>query len=381
MQRKRVLLVTSKYPYSKNESDGGLTTVASVIESIKHRYKLDILFVRKFSINENYIDGVENIIFEEIKNKSTSKYERRIFNYQQVSYKILELEKDYDFIIIIHASKAFGLENAPAHVLKKIILYPMFLSYAYRASGEIVPSIYDELEKKIMQSIKWFVCPSNFDKRTIIKYYDLCENSFFVIPRSVTKFIDHRPRDRRNAYNILSIGNIKERKQPLMLLSIFKNVRLCFPTAKIIFAGEIQNQNLYEECLKFVKDNNLSDCVSFIGTVSQSQIGELIKISDLNVCASNFETFGRCIFEGMYGGLPTVALDKLTCVKEFVDNGNGIVFAANEDDFFTSIVSLLADENKYLEFSQKAIQATNFISFEKEKDDLLLALDEIGGQI
>lgn len=381
MQRKRVLLVTSKYPYSKNESDGGLTTVASVIESIKHRYKLDILFVRKFSINENYIDGVENIIFEEIKNKSTSKYERRIFNYQQVSYKILELEKDYDFIIIIHASKAFGLENAPAHVLKKIILYPMFLSYAYRESGEIVPSIYDEIEKKTMQSIKWFVCPSNFDKRTIIKYYDLCENSFFVIPRSVTKFVDHRPRDRRNAYNILSIGNIKERKQPLMLLSIFKNVRLCFPAAKIVFAGEIQNQNLYEECLKFVKDNNLSDCVSFIGTVSQRQIGELIKTSDLNVCASNFETFGRCIFEGMYGGLPTVALDKLTCVKEFVDNGNGIVFAANEDDFFTSIVSLLADENKYLEFSQKAIQATNFISFEKEKDDLLLALDEIGGQI
>ena len=69
MQRKRVLLVTSKYPYSNSESDGGLTTVASVIESIKHHYKLDILFVRKFSIDESYIDGVENIIFEEIKNK------------------------------------------------------------------------------------------------------------------------------------------------------------------------------------------------------------------------------------------------------------------------------------------------------------------------
>ena len=50
MQRKRVLLVTSKYPYSNSESDGGLTTVASVIESIKHHYKLDILFVRKFNI-------------------------------------------------------------------------------------------------------------------------------------------------------------------------------------------------------------------------------------------------------------------------------------------------------------------------------------------
>lgn len=381
MQRKRVLLVTSKYPYSNSESDGGLTTVASVIESIKHHYKLDILFVRKFSIDESYIDGVENIIFEEIKNKSTSKYERRISSYQQVSHKILELEKDYNFIIIIHVSKAFGLENAPTHVLKKIILYPMFLSYAYRESGEFVPQIYDELEEKTMKAIKWFVCPSKFDKDTIIKHYGLDESMFFVIPRSVTKFINHEARVKRNGFNILSIGNIKERKQPLVLLNIFNKLKEQFHSSKLVFAGEIQNIDLYNQCLTFIQDNNLKDSVFFVGTVSQKQIGELIVKSDINVCTSNLETFGRCVFEGMYGGLPTIVFDKLTCVKEFVNHGEGIAFATDENDFYQNIVSLLSSEKKYVEFSNKAIQATNFISFEKEKDALLLALDEIGGQI
>lgn len=381
MAKKRVLLVTSKYPYSKKEADGGMTTAASVIESLKIDYNLDILFVRRFSKDESNIDGVRAIYFEEIKNKSQNKYERRIFNYKQVSQKILELEKDYDFIVIIHASKAFGLECAPDRVLNKIILYPMFMSFAYRESGEIVPIIYDELEESTMRAIKWFVCPSKFDKDKIIEHYDLKNGSFYVIPRSVTKYIDHSPRNKRKGFTILSIGNIKERKQPLVLLNIFKKIKEQFHSSKLLFAGEIQDIDLYNQCLNFIQDNNMKECVSFLGTVSQKQIGKLIKISDINVCTSNFETFGRCVFEGMYGGLPTVVFDKLTCVKEFVKQGEGIVFATDENDFYQAMISLLTDENKYVRFSNEAIEATKFISFETEKETLLRALKQIGGSI
>ena len=251
------------------------------------------------------------------------------------------------------------------------------MSFAYKESGEIVPPLYDELEKNAMRAIKWFVCPSKFDKETIVSHYDLNNGSFYVIPRSMAEFINHSARNKRNGCTILSIGNIKERKQPLVLLNIFKKIKDQIHSLKLLFAGEIQDVDLYNRCLNFIQDNNLTESVSFLGAVSQKQIGKLIEESDINVCASNFETFGRCVFEGMYGGLPTVVFEKLTCVKEFVEQGKGIVFAVDESDFSRALIDLLIDEKKYVQFSSEAIEATKFLGFEKEKDTLLHVLKHI----
>lgn len=377
MPKKRVLLVTSKYPYSKTESDGGLSTVASVIESIKNEYELDILFIRKFSAEESNIEGVKKIYFEEIEKKSTDKYERRIYNYIQVSNKILEIEHNYSAIIIIHASKAFGLENAPESVLNKVILYPMFLSFSYRDSGEIVPIIYDSLERKCMEKIKWFVCPSNYDKRMILNHYTISQSRFSIIPRSVSHFISHTKRIYTGNNRILSIGNVKVRKQPLLLLKIFYEVKKEITNATLTLAGEIQDMQLYDECLDFIKKNHLEKSVKFVGAVNQEQISQLIKYADLNVCTSNLETFGRCVFEGMYGGLPTIIFDKLTCVTEFVNNHEGIFVVKNVTEFINDILYLLKDKSMYEQQSLKAVKSTDFISFKQEMKKTLELLDYI----
>lgn len=362
MPKKKILLVTSKFPYSEKEADGGVSTVSAVIASLKNDYDLDILFVRIPNDKEKTIDGVKNIFFEEIRHKSSNKFERRLNNYNQVSSRIIKMADNYDCIIIIHASKAFGLEKASKKVLNKIVLYPMFLSFAYKESGENVPQEYFNLERKCFQSIRWIICPSIYDKTTIIEHYGGKNKAFFVIPRSVSSYIPHANRHRTNKNRLLCIGNIKVRKQPLTLLRIFTKIRMSLPDATLTFAGEIQDKDIYKSCLKYIAENHLGTAVSFLGAVNQKQIGNLIKSSDINVCTSNLETFGRCVFEGMFGGLPTVIFNKLTCVGEFVKNGEGIFFAQDENEFCERVVQLLQNDKMYNKQSIRAIESTNFIS-------------------
>ena len=355
MEKKSILIVTSKFPYSKTEADGGLSTVASVIDSVKDEYFTDILFVRTPNEDEKIIEGIRNIFFEEIKQKSRNKFERRIFNYRQVLERVIELEKNYDLIIVIHASKIFGLNQLEERIQKKVLLYPMFLSFAYEQSGENVPSEYKALEKDCLEATKWIVSPSQYDKDSIVTVYGCNPSKIEVIPRSVSRLIPHKSRSKLLNRNIVSIGNIKARKQPLILLKIFNEVHKKYPDAKLFLAGEIQDENLHRQCLQYINEENLTLSVEFLGAVTQMQIAELLKKCSINVTASNLETFGRCVFEGMYAGLPTVVFDVLTCVKEFADGGQGVCFANDETEFYEKTIELIENEDFYIEQSKMAI--------------------------
>ena len=377
MEKKSILIVTSKFPYSRTEADGGRSTVASVIDAVKDEYFTDILFVRSPNEEEKLIEGIRNIFFEEIEHKSSNKFERRVFNYQQVLERIINLEKNYDLIIVIHVSKIFGLEQLEEKIQKKVLLYPMFLSFAYERSGEVIPTEYKRLEKYCLSATKWIVSPSQYDKESIVSAYGNDPNCIEVIPRSVSRLIPHESRSNLCNINIASIGNIKARKQPLLLLKIFNEVHKKYPYAKLFIAGEIQDANLYSHCLQYINEEKLNSAVEFLGAVTQMQIAELLKKCSINVTASNLETFGRCVFEGMYAGLPTVVFDVLTCVREFVDHGQGICFANDELEFSQSIIKLVENENFYIEQSKRAIKSTDFISQETEKIHLLSFIERI----
>lgn len=377
MFKKNILLVTSKHPESRLESDGGKSTIRSVINSLKGNYNLDILFIREFNENESRIEGVRKVLFEKAKFNSDNKFERRIINREQICSRIINLSINYDHIVIIHVSKAFGLDNAPEDIKKKIILYPMFLACKYIESGEDVPNQYINLEEQVLKSIDWFVCPSEYDKQVIINMFDRNPDKIAVIPRSVDSSIVHTPRKFRKGYKILCIGNIKERKQPLRLLEIFLLILKKYPTAELFFAGEIQDIDLYKRCIEYININRISEKVHFLGVLSTQEISRYIDVCDINVTASNLETFGRCVFEGLYGGLPTVIYDKLECVLEFVEDNKGVLVSEDDNQFYKNIDRLFCDDNGYAEQSLLSVNSTNFLSFEAEKLQLLEFIKKI----
>ena len=176
-------------------------------------------------------------------------------------------------------------------------------------------------------------------------------------------------------------------KELFMLIYNRQNINLfsvdLFGLAEQVSKSGLQTagskQRIYKSCLKYIAENHLGTAVSFLGAVNQKQIGNLINSSDINVCTSNLETFGRCVFEGMFGGLPTVIFNKLTCVGEFVKNGEGIFFVQDENEFCERVVQLLQNDEMYNKQSIRAIESTDFISSGIESQRLKSVVERVMG--
>ena len=93
--------------------------------------------------------------------------------------------------------------------------------------------------------------------------------------------------------------------------------------------GTVQDDNLMNECKKFIDQNKLEKYVSIYNELSQEQLAKLFQKMDINISVSNWETFGRGIFEGIQSGLPTFVPSRLTVVKNICDNNPGVMFSEN----------------------------------------------------
>ena len=101
-----------------------------------------------------------------------------------ILYKIHGL---YDKIIIIHTFHAFEIcKTIEKKVLDKIILFPMLLTPSYLKSGENIPKIYVNYEKKTLRSVFKIITPSIFECNQIRTIYKIEPHRVVCIPRYVS---------------------------------------------------------------------------------------------------------------------------------------------------------------------------------------------------
>lgn len=61
--KKKVLIVTAKWPYTTKSTDGGDLTTKEIIHSLKNDYNVDLLCFRNDIDEQTTIDGVQDIHF------------------------------------------------------------------------------------------------------------------------------------------------------------------------------------------------------------------------------------------------------------------------------------------------------------------------------
>ena len=170
------------------------------------------------------------------------------------------------------------------------------------------------------------------------------------------------------------IASIKEQKNTLEAIEIVKDLFDKGIDAKLHLAGGYQSESVLLECKRFVETYGLDEKVIFHGVLSQKDLASLIGQSHINISVSNWETYGRGIFEGMAGGLPTVVYDRLECVKQYVTDVNGIRFVHTHVDFVSELVTLCNDKDYYKTQAQKAIDSVEYLSENRERERLLKEL-------
>jgi glycosyltransferase involved in cell wall biosynthesis len=186
------------------------------------------------------------------------------------------------------------------------------------------------MDSLFMRLLKRFALRA-FNKVTVVnsamisKITDLgfCVENVNAIPMGVdldNLFIPMREIN-RISHRILFVGRIVEKKGLIFLIRALAKVRSKFPTAHLVLAGagtELDERNVRKE----ISDNNLSECVTWLGAVPQCMLPKLYNEAAVFVApfvkarSGDQEGFGLVAIEAI-GCLCPIILGRVSVTEEF----------------------------------------------------------------
>jgi len=378
---KKILIVSSKWPLKNDTFDGGNITVKQVVESLRYSCVVDMLYfsptephARYDAFGKVYLAQGNFLDYSIYAKKGGEKFNSRIRNSRYTSEKIIELLPYYDKIVIIHCQFLFGLENLKESDLRKIVLFPMFLTPSYNESGDYVPSKYYEYEKIIMSKVSNIITPSEIEQKQLIEKYNIQQKVIKVIPRIVDDIILKVHTEAKNPLAMLYIAAIRKQKNYLIAMKLVHNLLIIGINVRLDCVGPIQDTNIFTQCQDYIKKYHLGNNIIFKGVVKHSLLMSNIHEYDFNISVSAFETFGRGVIEGFASGLPTIVLLNSDYQKQNHIKLEAMNFVYSLDEMLTLIVELANNKQRYENNSRNSIDEGMSFSSNKLKEQLIRAI-------
>lgn len=104
---------------------------------------------------------------------------------------------------------------------------------------------------------------------------------------------------------LLYIGEWSPRRNTLFLLEVFKKVReKCNAELVMIGRGE---EDYSRQCREYIKENGLENDIIIFDRLSQEQLPQYYRSSDVFLLPTNYEIFGMVLLEAMYFGVPVIS--------------------------------------------------------------------------
>lgn len=117
------------------------------------------------------------------------------------------------------------------------------------------------------------------------------------------------------------------------------------PSAQFVFVGNSSAApRLFEDCVNFCRQQNISDRVHFLG--QRSDIPEILNSLDLFVLSSRWEGSPISVIEAMMRGVPTILSD-IAPLKDVSGDGKfAVLFRTGDADDLASKLIQLADDRE-----------------------------------
>lgn len=131
--------------------------------------------------------------------------------------------------------------------------------------------------------------------------------------------------DADNQLKYVCVGRFSQEKGQDILVKAFATVHKKNNNAHLYFIGKYDWNNKFDrEIRKYVEDNDLSDCIHFVGFDNNPY--RWIKNADVYVMPSRLEGLPNSLIEAMLLGKPVVATHCIPVISRIVNNGyNGYV--------------------------------------------------------
>lgn len=160
---------------------------------------------------------------------------------------------------------------------------------------------------------------------------------------------------------ILFAGKLEAIKNPLLLLSAFKNIRK--HGIHLAFVG---NGALEENLKTTVKRSEIKN-VHFMDFQNQTQMPAIYQACDLFCLPSKSETWGLAINEAMACGKAILTSDKVGCAEDLVDFENGAIFqSGNLAELTQKLIALTNDKSTLKTMGENSLNYIQKWSFEQQ---------------
>lgn len=178
------------------------------------------------------------------------------------------------------------------------------------------------------------------------------KNKSFVVPNGIDlSDFERLPKKEilRNYYPqlknkkiILFLGRLDRKKGLDILVKAYKQIIKNYSDVHLFIVGE-GTGNLKEEIKQWLAKEDLLDCVTFAGFLSNEKRLMAFSGSDVFVLPSYSENFGMAVIEAMACGLPVIITKEVGIASYVQAKEAGLVIEANEKELQKAIIDLISN--------------------------------------
>lgn len=300
-----------------------------------------------------------------------------IFNFFVFPF-LLKTYKNYRFDILrVHSPYFVG----PAALLFKYFHHsvPLVASYLHLEEKSLLQPLIDKFAIKKFNHI---ITISNFTKKEIRKQYNVSSKKITVAYPGIEEKFKTQEKSSyligkynlKNKKALLFLGGLKQRKNPLFLLDVFRKIN--DKQAILLVAGD---GPLKSKLIQKVQNLGLEDKVIFTGFVPEESKVKIYNLSDIVLLPSTKEGFGMIVAEAGACGKPVIASDNSSLPEIIKNNKTGFLAETNNiNDWVAKTKILLKNKGLRRLMGQRAIKyVRNKFSWQKNAEKHIKVFEKL----
>ena len=291
-----------------------------------------------------------------------------VIDNQSLSYGMLEIQKIFPFIEIIHHPITKDYKHDLLANNKLLYRFSRYRWYSFL-----------NMQKRVAPKIKNIITPSSNSSQDIAKDFRCNESNITVIHNGldVNIFVPYED-IKRDPFKLITTASadvpLKGLDYTLTALSILKNE---FQNMNLTVIGKLKKDG---HTSRLIERLGISDSIVFKTNLTKKEIAEEYAKSSVAIVSSLYEGFGYPVIEAMSCSTPLIAANT-SSIPELIGNYATLIPPKDSTSLANSIKLIINNYDKYKSISNKGrdhiIKNFNWLKITDEyEDSIYKAIDE-----
>ena len=266
-----------------------------------------------------------------------------VIDNQSISYGMIEIQKRFPFIEIIHHPITFDFKFELASSKKIKYRISRYLWYSFL-----------KMQKRVAPQIKNIITPSQSSKNGIIAELKCKNSNITVINNGLdTQEFFPVPNSARNKNRLITTASadvpLKGLDYSLKALKLLKEEN---PKIHLIVIGGYKKDGHTE---RLIKELGIKQNVIFKKNITKNEITQLYSTSSVAIVSSLYEGFGYPVIEAMSCEVPIIATN-VSSIPELVSDFGTLIEPKNENQLKENVLKVMENYDYFKDIAIKGRQ-------------------------